>query len=246
MKQTALRLDQLLVKKGLIRSRQRAQALILAGKVLVDGQKSTKAGTRVPETAHIEVKGEDMPYVSRGGIKLEAALQGLEISVKGWRCLDVGASTGGFTDCLLQHGALHVIAVDVGYGQLHWRLRSDPRVRVIERTNVRYMEPTTIPEPMDLICIDVSFISLRKVVPNLLQFMKPSGKMICLIKPQFEVQKDLVGKQGVVRDPALHHRVLEELTGAFYSMNLHRMGLVPSPILGPKGNQEYLMLLEKS
>ena len=244
MKET-LRLDRLLVKKGLVQSRQRAQALILAGKVAVDGEKSTKAGTRIPETAHIEVRGNDNPYVGRGGLKLEAALQAFNLRVKGHRCLDAGASTGGFTDCLLQHGAVHVVAVDVGYGQLHWRLRSDPRVHVMERTNVRYMEPTAIPAPFDMICLDLSFISLKKVVPNLLQFMKPSGNMICLIKPQFEVQRDLVGKRGVVRDAAMRDRVLEELTQAFYTMKLNKVGVIPSPILGPKGNQEYLMLLKK-
>ena len=241
MKQSNPRLDQLLVQRTFVQSRQRAQALIISGKVLVDGQKVTKAGTRVPETAHIRIKGKDIPYVSRGGLKLAAALREFQISVTGWHCLDVGASTGGFTDCLLQNGAAHVIALDVGYGQLDWRLRSDPRVDVVERTNVRYLEPAAIAEPLDLVCIDVSFISLKKVVPNLLQFMKPSATMICLIKPQFEVQKGLVGKQGVVRDPVLRHRVLEELERAFYTMKLRKLGLIPSPILGPKGNQEYLM-----
>jgi len=241
MKKPNPRLDQLLVKRAFVQSRQRAQALILSGKVLVDEEKMTKAGARVPETALIRIKGKDIPYVSRGGLKLAAALREFELCVTGWHCLDVGASTGGFTDCLLQNGAAHVIALDVGYGQLDWRLRSDSRVHVVERTNVRYLEPAAIAEPVDLVCIDVSFISLKKVVPNLLQFMKPSAKMICLVKPQFEVQKGLVGKQGVVRDPALRHRVLEELDRAFYTMKLHKLGLIPSPILGPKGNQEYLM-----
>jgi len=241
MKKPNPRLDQLLVKKAFVQSRQRAQALILSGKVLVDGEIVTKAGSRVPETAGIRIKGKDIPYVSRGGLKLEAALREFQVSVTGWHCLDVGASTGGFTDCLLQNGAAHVIALDVGYGQLDWRLRSDSRVHVVERTNARYLEPAAITEPMDLVCVDVSFISLKKVVPNLLQFMKPSAKMICLVKPQFEVQKGLVGKQGVVRDSALRHRVLEELGRAFYTMRLHKLGLIPSPILGPKGNQEYLM-----
>jgi len=241
MKKPNPRLDQLLVKRAFVQSRQRAQALILSGKVLVDEEKMTKAGARVPETALIRIKGKDIPYVSRGGLKLAAALREFELCVTGWHCLDVGASTGGFTDCLLQNGAAHVIALDVGYGQLDWRLRSDSRVHVVERTNVRYLEPAAIAEPVDLVCIDVSFISLKKVVPNLLQFMKPSAKMICLVKPQFEVQKGLVGKQGVVRDPALRYRVLEELDRAFYTMKLHKLGLIPSPILGPKGNQEYLM-----
>ncbi len=237
------RLDVLLVERGHSQSRQRALALILAGQVWVDGRKLTKAGTRVSSKASIRVTGKDIPYVSRGGLKLEAALRAFQLDVRGLRCLDVGASTGGFTDCLLQHGASHVTAVDVGYGQLHWNLRNDPRVRVEERSNIRHLDPRVVPEPVDLVCIDVSFISLKIVVPSVLPFVKESRSIVCLIKPQFEVGKGLVGKGGVVRDPALHEQVIEDLGRVFHDLGLRREGVVPSPILGPKGNQEYLALL---
>jgi 23S rRNA (cytidine1920-2'-O)/16S rRNA (cytidine1409-2'-O)-methyltransferase len=233
----------LLVERGLVQSRQRALGLILAGEVWVNGQRLVKAGSLVPQDASIRVTGKKMPYVSRGGLKLEAALHTFDIDVVGLSCLDVGASTGGFTDCLLQHGASHVTAVDVGYGQFHWTLRSDPRVKVIERTNIRHLDAEAVGEPVDLACIDVSFISLRIVVPPVLGFLKRPGRMICLIKPQFEVGKGMVGKGGVVRDPALHEEVINNLTRAFNAFGLRRAGIIPSPILGPKGNQEYLAYL---
>ncbi len=246
MKATKKRLDVLLVERGLAQSRERAQALILAGEVLVDGKRVTKAGSSIPVDCAIEITGKDIPYVSRGGVKLEAALRDFNIDVTGLTCLDVGASTGGFTDCLLKHGAKHVTAVDVGYGQFDWTLRSDPRVKVIERTNIRHLHEGALPSPVDLVCIDVSFISLKIVVPVVLKFMKQPGHMICLVKPQFEVGKGMVGKGGVVRDPALHKAVIEDLTEAFQGLNLRVLGVTPSPILGPKGNQEFLMHLQKN
>jgi len=244
MKPSRRRLDVLLVEKKLAQSRQRALALILAGEVWVDGKRITKAGTLVPVDAAIQLRGRDIPYVSRGGVKLEAALRAFRIDVTGLTCLDVGASTGGFTDCLLKHGARHVTAVDVGYGQLHWKLRSDPRVKVIERTNIRHLDAGALPFPLDLACIDVSFISLKIVVPAVLKFVKRPGHIICLIKPQFEVGKGLVGKGGVVRDPALHEAVIQDLGRVFQGLDLHVVGVIPSPILGPKGNQEFLMYLQ--
>lgn len=240
MKADSRRLDVLLVERGLVQSRQRAVALILAGEVWVNDQRMVKAGTSIPEDASIRLTAKPIPYVSRGGLKLEAALAAFKIDVKGLSCLDVGASTGGFTDCLLQHGARHVTAVDVGYGQLHWKLRSDPRVSVIERTNIRHLDESVFGDPVDLACIDVSFISLKIVVPAVLKFLRRPRRIICLIKPQFEVGKGLVGKGGVVRDRVLHRAVIEDLTEAFGDSQLCQLGITPSPILGPKGNQEYL------
>ena len=245
MKPSRKRLDLLLVERKLAQSRHRALALILAGEVLVDGQRITKAGSLVPVNCAIKITGRDIPYVSRGGIKLEAALREFKVDATGFTCLDVGASTGGFTDCLLKHGVKHVTAVDVGYGQLHWELRSDPRVKVIERANIRHLDASALPCPVDLICIDVSFISLKIVVPAVLKFLKRPGRIICLVKPQFEVGKGLVGKGGVVRDPALHKAVIDDLGRAFQEdLDLHVLGVIPSPILGPKGNQEFLMHLQ--
>jgi len=238
------RLDLLLVERGLAPSRERAQALILAGKVWVEGKRTSKAGAQVLADAAIEITGKDIPYVSRGGVKLEAALGAFNLDVTGLTCLDVGASTGGFTDCLLKHGAKHVTAVDVGYGQLDWSLRNDPRVEVIERTNIRHLDAGALPHPVDLACIDVSFISLKIVVPVVSQLIKQPANIICLIKPQFEVGKGMVGKGGVVRDPALHDAVIKDLTAAFEGFKLRVLGVIPSPILGPKGNQEFLMHLE--
>jgi len=237
-------LDVLLVERGLAQSRQRALGLILAGNVWVNGERITKAGSLLPVSCAIKITGRDIPYVSRGGIKLEAALRSFNVDVTGLTCLDVGASTGGFTDCLLKHGAKHVTAVDVGYGQLHWKLRSDPRVKVIERTNIRHLDTGALPRRVDLACIDVSFISLKIVVPGVLKFVKRPGHIICLVKPQFEVGKGLVGKGGVVRDPALHEAVIEDLSRTFKGLDLCVLGVIPSPILGPKGNQEFLMYLE--
>jgi 23S rRNA (cytidine1920-2'-O)/16S rRNA (cytidine1409-2'-O)-methyltransferase len=245
MKANRQRLDTLLVSRGLVQSRQRALALILAGQVWVDGHYDLKAGKLVPKDAQIRVTGNDMPYVSRGGLKLEAALQAFQIDIKGRDCLDVGASTGGFTDCLLQHGARHVTAVDVGYGQLHWRLRSDPRVTVIERTNIRYLQPEALGKALDFACVDVSFISLRTVVPPVLRCVNHPRPMVCLIKPQFEVGKGLLGKGGVVRDPALRKAAVQGVTESLEELGLHQRGIIPSPILGPKGNQEYLAYFQQ-
>ena len=237
------RLDVLLVKRGLAKSRQHALARILAGEVLVDGERKTKAGSLVPANCAIRITGRDIPYVSRGGLKLEAAIRAFNVDATDLICLDVGASTGGFTDCLLKHGARHVTAIDVGYGQIHWKLRSDPRVRVIERTNIRYLDTGALPGPVELACVDVSFISLKIVVPVVSRFVKQHGHIICLIKPQFEVGKGLVGKGGVVRDPGLHEAVIQDLTATFHGINLRILGVIPSPILGPKGNQEFLMAI---
>ena len=237
------RLDKILITLGLAQSRERAKAMIMAGKVLVNQQPVDKPGALVSPEAHIEFKGEEIPYVSRGGLKLEAALHEFNFDVHGLDCIDIGASTGGFTDCLLQHGAKKVFAVDVGYGQLAWKLRQDPRVVPIERSNIRHLPDTAIPCPVDLATIDVSFISLRIVVPATLKFLKKPATIITLIKPQFEVGKGMVGKGGVVRDPGLHEAVIEELTIFFSTLELTRLNLIPSPILGPKGNREFVMFL---
>jgi 23S rRNA (cytidine1920-2'-O)/16S rRNA (cytidine1409-2'-O)-methyltransferase len=238
------RLDLIVLEKGLVHSRQRAQALIMAGKVLVNDLIVDKPGTLVSQDNRIVLQGKDHPYVSRGGVKLEKALHTLGIDIHGFVCLDVGASTGGFTDCLLQHGADRVYAVDVGYGQMAWRLRQNPRVIVIERTNIRQMQPETVPQPVDLVTIDVSFISLKKVVPEILKFMKKNAGILALIKPQFEVGKNYVGKGGVVRDPVLHDQVLENLYEFFKKKHLFSQWVIPSPILGPKGNKEFFISLK--
>jgi 23S rRNA (cytidine1920-2'-O)/16S rRNA (cytidine1409-2'-O)-methyltransferase len=237
------RLDVLLVEKGLAESRPRAKALIMAGKVLVDTQLVDKPGATASASAEIVLKDSDLPYVSRGGLKLEAALKSFDISVADLVCMDVGASTGGFTDCLLKHGAKTVYAVDVGYGQLAWTLRNDPRVHVIERTNIRHMPAERIPEPIDLITIDTSFISLKIVVPSARKFLASHGRILALIKPQFEVGKGNVGKGGVVKGAEQHAAVIESLTVFFKDQGLGCGTVVPSPITGPKGNQEFLILL---
>ena len=231
------------MEKQLVRSRERAKAMIMAGKVLVNELPVDKAGTLVDESAHIQIRGDDIPFVSRGGIKLERALQDFGLDVLGMICLDVGASTGGFTDCLLMHGAQKVFAVDVGYGQLAWKLRQDTRVSVIERTNIRNMKPDTLPCPVDLATIDVSFISLKIVVPSVAGFLKKGGKILALIKPQFEVGRKKVGKGGVVKDSELHREVIEHLTEFFENSGFVSSGIYPSPILGPKGNREFFILL---
>jgi len=238
------RLDLVVIEKGLVHSRQRAQALIMAGKVLVNNQIVDKPGTPVFLEDDIVLQGEDHPYVSRGGLKLEKALHTLGIDINGFVCLDVGASTGGFTDCLLQYGAGRVYAVDVGYGQLAWKLRQNPRVVVIERMNIRHMQPETLPQLVDLVTIDVSFISLKLVVPEILKFMKKSAGILALVKPQFEVGKRNVGKGGVVRDPLLHAEIIENLSGFFAKKHLFCEWVIPSPILGPKGNKEFFMSLK--
>jgi len=218
----------------------------MSGCVLVDRQRVDKPGALVAGNADIVIKGEDHPYVSRGGLKLAGALSLLQVPVRGLVCLDVGASTGGFSDCLLQHGAARVFSVDVGYGQLAWRLRQDPRVTVLERTNIRHMQASALPGLVDLVTIDVSFISLRIVVPAVLKFLKNKGRILALVKPQFEVGKGNVGKGGVVRDPSLHLEVVRALTDFFSTIGLTCTAAIPSPILGPKGNREFFFLLTSS
>ncbi len=237
------RLDERLFEKKISSSRQRCQALILSGKVLVNNQPVDKPGAVVSVHDEISIKGQDLIYVSRGGIKLEHALHRLDIDVQGLTCLDVGASTGGFTDCLLQFGATHVFAVDVGYGQLAWKLRNDPHVTVIERTNIRYLSDDALPLPIDLVTIDVSFISLKIVVPSILKFLKARSRILALIKPQFEVGKGKVGKGGIVRDPNLQKKVIDDLTDFFTCEGLYCETVLPSPILGAKGNKEFIISL---
>jgi 23S rRNA (cytidine1920-2'-O)/16S rRNA (cytidine1409-2'-O)-methyltransferase len=264
------RLDKLLVDRGLTASRERAQALIMAAKVLVDGQHITKAGQRVPADSELCVVGEDHPFASRGGLKLQHALETFGMDVVGLVAMDVGASTGGFTDCLLQNGAGKVYAIDVGYGQLAWKLREDPRVVVLERQNIRYLTPDQIPEAVQLATIDVSFISLKLVVPAVVPFLAPAvtlrqensvgcadaaqhpatsnrhgvphkPRLIALIKPQFEAGRAHVGKGGVVRDETVHHTVCDSITEFCQSLGFEVHGVIPSPILGPKGNVEFLL-----
>jgi len=237
------RLDRLLVEKGFVQSRERARTMIMAGNVLVDTIPVDKPGSQVQEHAEISIRNKDIPFVSRGGLKLKAALDTMGLSVAGLKCLDVGASTGGFTDCLLQYGAAHVFAVDVGYGQLAWKLRQDHRVTVIERNNIRYLPKETIPCPVDLSAIDVSFISLKIVIPSILKFQKKDALIIALIKPQFEVGKGKIGKGGVVRDPIIHEQVIADLSAFFKSNGLSCGSIIPSPILGPKGNREFFISL---
>jgi 23S rRNA (cytidine1920-2'-O)/16S rRNA (cytidine1409-2'-O)-methyltransferase len=239
------RLDKLMVEKGLVPSREKAQALIMIGGVKVNGQVMRKPGQKIREDALIEILQPPCPYVSRGGVKLEGAIKGFGINVEGKVCLDVGASTGGFTDCLLQHGAKRVYAVDVGWGQLHWKLRNDPRVICLEKKNIRYLPKEEIPEEVDLVTIDTSFISLKLVIPAVLKFLKEKAEILALIKPQFEVGKGEVGKGGVVRDPEKHKRVIEEIRIFSQNLGLHPVGVIESPILGPKGNKEFFIYLIK-
>lgn len=236
------RLDVLLVEKGLARSRARAQRLIMAGEVLVNGQVVDKPGTRVPTDAAIELLAH-LPYVSRGGLKLEAALDAFHVTVEGLIAADVGASTGGFTDCLLQRGAARVYAIDVGYGQLAWKLRRDPRVVVMERTNARYLE--RLPEPVDLVVIDVSFISLELILPRAIDWLREEGRIIALVKPQFEAGREQVGRGGVVKDPQVHAAVLRKIAHWAIARGLTVLGLMTSPLLGPAGNVEFLIYLGK-
>ena len=239
------RLDKILVERGLTPSRERARALIMAGQVVVNDHTVDKAGTMVPEDAEIRLKAEDIPFVSRGGLKLEKALDHFAIDVTGRTILDVGASTGGFTDCLLQRGAVKVYAVDVGYGQLAWKLRTDPRVVNLEKTNIRYLEPERLADPPGMAVVDASFISLDKVLPNTLRLIAEEGEIVALIKPQFEVGRGEVGKGGVVRDEKKHAEVVEAIRELALSLGLEVCGVVESPILGPKGNREFLIHLRK-
>jgi 23S rRNA (cytidine1920-2'-O)/16S rRNA (cytidine1409-2'-O)-methyltransferase len=239
------RLDKLLVERGLVESREKAQALILAGLVRVGGVPVAKAGTQVAAGADLEVEGRDHPYVSRGGVKLEAALKEFRLDPSGWRCLDIGASTGGFTDCLLQHGAAHVHAVDVGYGQIAWSLRQDPRVTVLERTNIRSLDPSAIDPPVDLAVMDVSFISLRLVLSQAVRFLKPGGRVLALVKPQFEAGREQVRKGGRVTDPAVHEQVLEQVSKEGEALGLKLTGRMASPLPGKKSaNLEFFLCWE--
>lgn len=234
------RLDVLLVEQGYADTRTKAQAIIMSGQVYVEGQKADKPGTSYEETVSIEVRGAACPYVSRGGLKLEKALRDFGIKPVDYVCSDSGASTGGFTDCLLQQGAKKVFAIDVGYGQLDWKIRSDSRVVVMERTNVRYVTPEQLGEPLDLSVIDVSFISLKIVLPVIKTFLKATGQVVCLIKPQFEAGKEKVGKKGVVREPETHKEVLDNFVKLANELEFKIMGLTFSPVKGPEGNIEFL------
>lgn len=239
------RLDVLLVKRNLAVSREKAKAVIMAGEVYVDGQKEDKAGSMFQDSVHIEVRGNTLPYVSRGGLKLEKAMTHFGVSLEGKVCLDVGASTGGFTDCMLQNGAKRVYAIDVGHGQLDWKLRNDPRVVCMEKTNIRYVVPDDIGEQADFSSIDVSFISLTKVLLPVRELLGEEGEIVCLIKPQFEAGREKVGKKGVVRDPAVHLEVIEKIVDYAKSISFEILNLEFSPIKGPEGNIEYLLYLRR-
>lgn len=239
------RLDVLLVSRGLVGSREKAKAFIMAGDVYVDGQKEDKAGSTFPEDCNIEVRAEKLPFVSRGGFKLEKAVKEFEISLTGKKCMDIGASTGGFTDCMLQNGATKVYAVDVGHGQFDWNLRNDSRVICMERTNVRYLKPEDIPEKLDFASADVSFISLTKILEPVKELLSEKAEMVCLIKPQFEAGRQQVGKKGVVRDKSVHEDVIHRVCDYAGSIGLSPVALSFSPIKGPEGNIEYLVYLKK-
>ncbi|MBC8569594.1 TlyA family RNA methyltransferase [Zongyangia hominis] len=241
-----IRLDQYLVSHGLAQSRERAKSLIMEGCVFVNQQKFDKAGELIREDAQVEVRGNTLPYVSRGGLKLDKAMAAFQLSLKDCICMDIGASTGGFTDCMLQNGAKKVYAIDVGYGQLAWSLRTDPRVVNLERTNFRHVTSEQIPEPIDFASVDVSFISLTIILPVARQLLKDNCKVVCLVKPQFEAGKGKVGKKGVVRDPAIHLEVVKRVTGFCVDNGWRVLGLDYSPIKGPEGNIEYLLCLQKA
>lgn len=239
------RLDVLMVQLGLAESREKAKAVIMSGNVFVDGQREDKAGASFGEKAVIEVKGNPLKYVSRGGLKLEKAVECFEVSLTDRICMDVGSSTGGFTDCMLQNGAAKVYSVDVGHGQLDWKLRKDERVVCMEKTNFRYMLPAHIDERLDFASVDVSFISLTKILIPARNLLKDSGRMVCLIKPQFEAGKDKVGKKGVVREPEIHREVIDKIIDFADCIGFLVKGLDFSPIKGPEGNIEYLLYLQK-
>jgi len=240
------RLDVILTERNLFPSREKARTAIMTGRIIIRGNKETKAGTMIAEDTEIEVIGHDLPYVSRGGLKLEKAVKAFSLDFNDKVVLDIGASTGGFTDCSLQNGAKKVYAVDVGYGQLAWSLRSDDRVVVLEKVNARYLTAEQVPEAVDFTVMDASFISLKKLIPHLISFLKEEGAFVSLIKPQFEAGKEKVGKKGVVRDPAVHKEVIEELMAFFEKEGLSVERLTFSPIKGPEGNREYLVLLRKN
>lgn len=239
------RLDVLLVNKGLAQSREKAKAIIMSGIVYVDGQKEDKCGQNFDVTSTIEVKGHTLKYVSRGGLKLEKAMENFDVTPEGKVCMDVGSSTGGFTDCMLQNGAVKVYAVDVGHGQLDWKLRQDERVVVMEKTNIRYVEPKDIADRIQFSSIDVSFISLTKVLGPVKELLTDDGQIVCLIKPQFEAGREKVGKKGVVRDKAVHLEVIEKVIAFSISIGFEIKNLEFSPVKGPEGNIEYLLHLQK-
>ncbi|MGI6071010.1 MAG: TlyA family RNA methyltransferase [Blautia sp.] len=241
------RLDVLLVKRNLAASREKAKAVIMSGNVYVEGQKEDKAGSMFPDSARIEVRGNTLPYVSRGGLKLEKAIQHFEgLQLEGKVCMDVGSSTGGFTDCMLQNGAVKVYAIDVGHGQLDWKLRNDPRVVCMEKTNIRYVLPEHVAELAAFASIDVSFISLTKVLLPVYHLLEEDGEVVCLIKPQFEAGREKVGKKGVVRDSSVHLEVIQKVMDYAQSIGYEILHLEFSPIKGPEGNIEYLLHLKKA
>jgi 23S rRNA (cytidine1920-2'-O)/16S rRNA (cytidine1409-2'-O)-methyltransferase len=242
MPKDKIRLDLLLVERGLVESREKAKAMIMAGEVEINGIRAEKPGHDVPMTADISIKSDSLPYVSRGGLKLAAAIDHFTVDVRGLTIIDIGASTGGFTDCLLQKGAARVIAVDVGHGQLHWKLRNDPRVTIHEKTNARYLVPDDIKVPLNGAVIDVSFISLKLIIPVAISLLSRDSFIIALIKPQFEAGRHQV-KKGVVRDPLLHQEIIDEMNRFFEDRGLKVKGTIESPILGPKGNKEFLAYL---
>ncbi len=243
MKKNKKRLDQILVERGLVQSRERAKSIIMAGNVVIDGYSNIKPGMSLPDDIVLRLKKKDLPYVSRGALKLKEAVEKTGFNVNGLVCMDIGASTGGFTDYLLQNNVKKVFAVDVGYGQLAWKLRNDKRVILFERTNIRKLEFEKIGEKLDIIVCDTSFISLKIVIPAALKFLRYGSTVFALIKPQFEAGKKEVDKGGVVKDIKIHERIINELTEFFYSFDLYRESLVKSPIKGPKGNQEYIIQL---
>lgn len=240
------RLDKILVDRGLVKSRERAASLIMEGRVLVAGARVTKAGAMVYLEAGIEVQGEDIPFVGRGGLKLDAALEHFGIDPAGMVVMDVGCSTGGFTDCVLKKNARKVYAIDVGYGQFDWSLRGDPRVVLMEKTNIRYLERGAVPEDVDLAVIDVSFISVLKVLPRVMEFLRKAGEVLVLVKPQFEVGKGLVGKGGIVREASLRVEAVDRVRESAQQLGFSVKGVFESPVHGQKGNIEYFMRLEKS
>lgn len=241
-----MRLDVAVFERGLAETREKAKALIMAGSVYLNGQKALKGGAAAKDTDIIEVRGAVNPYVSRGGLKLHKAVQNFGLSLEGCVCMDIGASTGGFTDCMLSNGAAKVYAIDVGYGQLAWKLRCDERVVNMERTNFRYVTHEQIPEQVDFASVDVSFISLRKILPVMRELLRDGGRAVCLIKPQFEAGRENVGKKGVVRDRAVHESVVASITEFAVESGFNVCNVDFSPIKGPEGNIEYLMLVEKS
>ncbi len=239
------RLDVVAVQKGLFDSREKAKAAIMAGEVYVDGQRSDKPGTKVDTESSVTVQQSSCPYVSRGGLKLEKAIEVFGLDLTDAKAVDIGASTGGFTDCMLRNGASHVWCIDVGYGQLDWKLRNDPRITNMEKTNVRYLDVDSIGRDIDFISIDVSFISLRLVLPVAGQLLREEGRLVCLVKPQFEAGRDQVGKKGIVRDPSVHEQVIRQVIGYGLENGLTPEGLDFSPVTGTKGNIEYLLFMTK-